>query len=96
MTAKEKANELYDKFDNLHCTTCDEYPELEVCRLCHHQIKQCALICVKEIIEAINDTNYNVFSEAEYNMFECTSDDNYVWEEKNKYWQEVKQEIEKL
>ena len=79
MTAKEKANELYDKFDNLHCTTCDEYPELEVCRLCHHQIKQCALICCYEILKLPNIGYSHNRDESQYD-----------------YWQEVKQQIEKL
>ena len=64
MEAKKKAKELVDKFIN-HTH--------ESCKL---EAKQCALIAVDEILNAIGE------------IFETY--------EERKYWQEVKQEIEKL
>jgi hypothetical protein len=46
----------------------------------YNEAKQCALIAVDEIIKAIPDA----------------SDDNSPYNHELKYWQEVKQEIEKL
>jgi homoserine trans-succinylase len=60
MTAKEKAKELVDKFLNEQNNT-EEISEA----------KQCALICVDEILRILPFTDV-------------------------KYWQEVKQEINKL
>ncbi len=60
MTAKEKAKELVDKYWDFHLLRLEDY-----------EAKQCALICVDEILEECLDI-------------------------KESYWQEVKQEINKL
>ncbi len=62
MTPKEKAEELFEKFNNPDTT---HHPYV-------HNAQQCALIAVNEILEII-------FSD-------------YDWQ----YWNEVKQELEKL
>ena len=70
MTPKEKAKELVDKYNFLK----------EIFIPSIHEQKQCALIAVDEILDAIT---FNMYDEDAYNK-----EDNY--------WQEVKQEIEKL
>ena len=67
MTAKEKANELVNKF-RIH------QPVWEV----KDDAKKCALIAVDEIINSVVITNLTIAQ----NQFD--------------YWEEVKQEIEKL
>jgi hypothetical protein len=62
MSPKEKAEELYKKYDSLFTAPWKK----------HISTKQCALIAVDEILSAIG---FSVMDE---------------------YWQEVKQEIEKL
>ena len=69
LDAKEKAEELSDKF---YLIKDDVYNE---CRMHENEAKQCALIAVDEIIRIENHHK------------------NHKWVE---YWQEVKQEIEKL
>jgi hypothetical protein len=69
MTPKEKAVELFDKFNNPDIT---HYPYV-------HNAQQCALIAVDEIIKAVNDP-----------------DDTFLSKDGVDYWEEVKQEIEKL
>ena len=69
MTPKEKAQELFDKFNNPDTT---HYPYV-------HNAQQCALIAVDEIIKA--------------NPYEINKTD---MDSTIDYWQEVKQEIEKL
>ena len=66
MTPREKAEELFKKYLN-------EMPKYLQGKLGREKSKQCALICVDEIIES------------------------GTWEHIDwKYWQDVKQEIEKL
>jgi hypothetical protein len=69
--AKEKAKELVDK---MYATKCPENGITE------HEAKQCALIAVNVILNAIT---FNMYDEDAYNK-------------EDKYWQDVKQEIEKL
>ena len=76
MTAKDKAKELVDRFKGVtrpfskrRTLKVDIHPE---------HAKQCALICVDEILESLWNVGHS-FSNDEIN-----------------YWQEVKQEIEKL
>ena len=82
MTPKEKAIELYNKFLNPSGDTY-LYGMLE-----HESAKECALIAVDELIESFNSIydasirNIEKYSGAKYGMKD--------------YWQEVKQEIEKL
>lgn len=64
MTAKEKAIELYDKFIDNYSINGDR------------NAKECAIICVDEIINYAND----------YQSM-CGEDG---------YWQEVKNELEKM
>jgi Mg/Co/Ni transporter MgtE len=78
MTPKEKAQELFDKFNKPDIT---HYPYV-------HNAQQCALIAVDELIESFNSIydasiqNIEKYSGAKYGMKD--------------YWEEVKQEIEKL
>ena len=68
MTAKEKANELYSKYDDLLNKDFGNPIVFD------NQLKQCALIAVDEIINALE----------------------YLDDDSEYFWQEVKQEIEKL
>jgi hypothetical protein len=67
MSPKEKASELFDKFDK-SVNSITSYP-----------IKRCALIAVDEIL----DISYWAFMES-------------GGKQEQEFWQEVKQEIEKL
>ena len=69
MTPKEKAEELFEKFNN---PDTKHYPYV-------HNAQQCALVAVDEIIKA------NPYEVSKTDM-DSTID----------YWQEVKQELEKL
>ena len=69
MTEKEKAKELLDKYSD-KSIECNEGTEWTY-------DKECALICIDEILES-------------YNALE------YYPEELRNYWQDVKQEINKL
>ncbi len=71
MTPKEKAEQLFDKYDN--------YP------LIREWKKRCAMIAVDEILELTKRNTYNPF---DWNEITGVRYDNY--------WQEVKEEIEKL
>jgi hypothetical protein len=80
MTPKDKAKELVYKYENL-VTTWDCYWDTEIPvenRL--PEMKQCALITVDDILDAIC-----------FNM--CDEDE---WNKENEFWKEVKEEIEKL
>jgi len=79
MTPKQKAKELYDKFFN-KIDHFDAHWDIE------KQAKQCALICVDEIIEEY-DLKITVI---------CYDYDRETWEEELEFWQEVKQEITNL
>ena len=70
MTPKEKAKELVDRFYEVDLVCADAMGS------CSIDAKQCALICVDELIKEEQQT-----------------DDYY---ELGSYWEEVKQEIEKL
>ena len=85
MTAKEKANELVDKF---YQTTPNEYFVNEPIGIkgrykSWEQAKQCALIAVNEIIEFMEVDDFD--------------SDTCYWANHSKmqYWIEVKKEIEK-
>ena len=71
MKPKEKANELYSKYDDLLNKDFGNPIVFD------NQLKQCALIAVDEIIDSLQIKNY-------------AQADNY------EYWNEIKQEIEKL
>jgi len=68
MTPKEKADELYCKYDSLFKAPFKK----------HQDLKQCALIAVDEIINSIV-------------IIDLTAAENQFT-----YWEEVKNEIEKL
>ena len=72
MTPKEKAEELYSKYDLLFSAPWKK----------HISTKQCALIAVEEIINAIYNEDF----------------DGHLIDEHDaaSYWQEVKEEINKL
>jgi hypothetical protein len=82
MTPKEKAIELYHKYFSMIqiVTPIDKVSSIPY-------VKKCALIAVDEIIKA-DPTNPLISG-----YFELYSD---MLDEAIKYWQEVKQEIEKL
>jgi hypothetical protein len=78
MTPKEKAEELVEKYMP-HIAGADRYNT--TLGIYNKDIsKQCALIAVDEILNAISS---NMYDEEEYNKV-------------NDFWQEVKTEIEKL
>ena len=86
---KEKAKELCIKFTK-HCSAGYLSPnrdKSENVEILSDNAKQCALICVDEIIEFINKFQDNACC-CEYDILET-----YLTIE---HWQEVKQEIEKL
>lgn len=83
MTPKEKAKELVDKMYNV-----DFHDDAREISMQYRHAKQCALIAVDEIIES-NPTEYN----EKFNLNPYHSE---CMESSIKYWNEVKQEIEKL
>lgn len=68
MIAKDKAQELIEKFINLNSVKLSDYSRIEF-----PTAKQCALIAVEEILSSFNNIDPG-----------------------KKYWEQVKQEIEKL
>ena len=74
MKAKDKANDLVDRFLDVD----DGIDYENGCGVTFYQAKQCALICVDEMVQVLwhSETMYN--------------------HEENRYYIEVKQEIEKL
>jgi len=90
MTPKEKANELVQKYARLdHGLDEEKWKQIEVRYDGHH--KQCALICIDEILEANEKISLKDLRETmQTNDILCQLTDNAM------YWQEVKQEIEKL
>ncbi len=86
MTPKEKAEELVDKMYNTEHCGIEHFPNKNYCdcvEINYHQAKQCALIAVDEVQQLIKD------------LSSCKNRFIYIIDEMN-YWQEVKQEIEKL
>jgi hypothetical protein len=88
MTPKEKAKELIESFykcmpfRDVKLTSCDETPEL-IIQMEKLSAKQCALIAVDEVQRLIKD-----LSSCNYRFI-------YIIDEMN-FWNEVKQEVEKL
>jgi hypothetical protein len=81
--AKEKAKELVDKMYNTEHCGIQHIPNKNYCdcvEMNDYQAKQCALIAVDEILNAIT---FNMYDEEEYNKV-------------NDFWEEVKTEIEKI
>lgn len=92
MTPKEKAKELYEKYEFIYI---QNYTS-------KHEVKQCALIAVDEIIKMLMS-----LYKPEYTTFNTVNELMYKFEESNEcevmdgyemvmYYDEVKQEIEKL
>jgi len=73
MTPKEKANELYSKFDNLL------NKDFMLPIVYDNQLKECALIAVDEMLNNFLSNRTTEYGRERYH-----------------FWQEVKQEIEKL
>tara|TARA_R110000851_G_scaffold302743_1_gene460114 strand:+ start:80 stop:343 length:264 start_codon:yes stop_codon:yes gene_type:complete len=87
MTPKEKAKELVERFLSLDMYDYEDY----VYWLEKENAKQCALICVDEILKANEKISLKGLSETmQTNDILCQLTDNAM------YWQEVKQEIIKL
>jgi hypothetical protein len=84
MIPKEKAYQIYDKIANV-TDGLDKYP------MCYDTAKQCALIVVDEIIksEPVLPNKSEPFSGNIKSIRECFTD-------ANSYWNEVKEEIEKI
>ena len=82
MEAKEKANELFDRYKNLTTYQYQEYAGASYSTFEHDIdiIKQCALIAVQEILNCNPHTN--PFNTDVYSTYD--------------YWFQVKLEIEKL
>lgn len=78
MKAEDKAKELVEKFKPFADFE-DEFGNFDELEW-HKQSKQCALICVEEILTYVPLPNDPTKAELEFNL----------------YWQVVKQEIEKL
>lgn len=82
MTPQKKASELIEKFTDIE----NEYNEYTD----YKQAKQCALIAVDEIIEETPE----LVPEETFIEDSCGVD--YFINERYKYWEEVKNEINKL
>jgi hypothetical protein len=82
MTPKEKAEELFDKMHE-KIYNGNMYDDL-------YRAQQCALIAVDEILE-LQETQEEY--QIQYDNGEYSREIGYRY---SKYWQEVKQEIEKL
>ena len=80
MTPKDKALELYNKYEQLGRDFTRGVSMKEFA-------KRCALIAVDEIIEATNMYQYGINNALEHIPAKIV---------KHPYWQEVKQDIEKL
>jgi hypothetical protein len=78
MNPKEKAEELVGNFIPL--TKATNYKNIDVTPVTKHKAKQCAIICIDEIIK---NQPYDM-----YTVWQCNNIAGY--------WREVKQEIEKL
>jgi len=83
MEPKEKAKELLDKYYII----CQEFTEEIQCSI---QAKQCALITVDEIMKAPHENSY-----VELIPTDAENTD-WFWNKFDEYWNEVKNEIEKL
>lgn len=85
MTPKEKAQELFDKYYLI----CQEFTEEIQCSI---QAKQCALVAVYECTQSIKPLIYH-YTKGDDKRY---ADISLSMSLSVGYWQEVKQEIEKL
>lgn len=87
MTPQEKAQELVDKYKNpfnrIGCIPPSE-------TMFDSTTKQCALIAVDEIIKAPFENTYLQL------VPDDAPDTDWFWDKFIEYWEQVKQEIEKL
>jgi hypothetical protein len=81
MTPKEKAEELYTRYDSLFKAPFKK----------HQQLKQCALIAVDEIIQSRQDDGHFDDTLSSTGSEYYTPHPMYLT-----YWEQVKQEIENL
>lgn len=92
MTPKEEAKELFDKFKVIELS-----PKEDICKtfknLDDTTAKKCALMCVDKIIESLEIFGYTgtFYDHRETGKMILTEDIS-----PEKYWNDVKQEIEKL
>ena len=82
MTQEEKAKELVDRFKSLSKKKCDCMEAMCTCfKMYNYKAKQCALICVDEILGIME--LWSIVPDIYFKRTEL-------------FWQEVKQQIEKL
>ena len=94
MTAKEKAIELHDKYYKV-------FEDLGFDTLPNKYAKQCALLCVDEILNVIETTLSLLATEPSLKIIRYKSDykillDEDYTEVSPEYWEQVKKEIKKL
>lgn len=92
MKEEEKANELIEKFKAQKVTVCDYNnepgnPNIVTENMITHSAKQCALICVDEILTKISNELQG------FSRFKMNPPPNIV--EDLQYWQAVKKELNK-
>ena len=87
MTPKEKAEELFGKYATYVVMWAGDV------NTTHQNCKQCALIAVDEMLNALDSFGYTgcMYDDFETGHILYTDD-----KDPSDYWQEVKQEIEKL
>ena len=92
MTPKEKAKDLIDKYQKLDIEIGGQYDGYLTMKI--HDAKECALIAVDEILKSSPRYPSNV------DWDDAGATHQYFYEaqreEANKFWQEVKKEIENL
>lgn len=86
MNSKEKAMELVDKYF---------LDEREICNVYIHA-KQCALICVNEILQSLNEYDENTESYLKEEFPNYFSFEKQNMDSDFRYWEKVKEEIKNL
>tara|TARA_R110000868_G_scaffold35931_4_gene128140 strand:+ start:824 stop:1087 length:264 start_codon:yes stop_codon:yes gene_type:complete len=87
MTPKEKAEELVDK---MYFSRRYKENENYIPQQAFIHAKKCALIAVDEIMKAPHENSY-------LELIPSDADDtDWFWDKYDEYWEEVKNEIEKL
>lgn len=89
MTPREKAEELVEKF----IEHTQEWSELDGYIVNEYNAKQCALIAVDEIMDAPNSKRNYSYMEL---ITEDAPDTSWFWNQFDDFWNDVKDEIEKL
>jgi hypothetical protein len=99
MTPKEKAKELVDEMYNTDYCGIKHFPNERYCdctEINHYQAKQCASIAVDEIIEYHNSLFDKGFKDVHIAISSPIKTYIDILNPLLEYWEEVKQEIEKL